>query len=124
MGNPAGRKRFFLVDSAGAFVTTILLFFVLRAFNDKIGISREVLTYLSIFSGMICIYSLVCFLFVTNNWRPFLGLIVFANILYCCLTIALIAFYASMITTWGVLYFTVEVSIIVGLVFTEIKILI
>ena len=41
-------KNIFLLDSFGALLTTILLYFVLRNFNEFFGLSKDVFEYLSL----------------------------------------------------------------------------
>src|SRR6187402_1767428 len=86
-------KTIFLIDSIGAFVTTFILFLVLKTFHEYIGIPEIVLTYLSLIALVFSLYSAVCFILLKDNWRPFLKLISIANSLYCLLTLTLILSY-------------------------------
>ncbi len=109
----------FLIDSIGAMLTTLLLFFVLRNFNGYFGMPKTALTYLSAIAACFCVYSAICFLFLKENWMPFIKIISVANLLYCLLTAGLLINYYKQLTGLGLTYFWVEIIIICGLVFIE-----
>ncbi len=112
-------KALFLVDSLGAFVSASLLFVILRKFNEYIGMPPIALIYLSIIAVTFSLYSIICFFLFTDNWKPFLSIISFANVLYCCLTMGLVIYYYQSLTVLGIAYFIAEIIIITGLVFVE-----
>ncbi len=114
-------KNIFLLDSFGALLTTILLYFVLRNFNDFFGLSKDVFEYLTIISFTFFIYSISCYLLVKKNWKSFLKIIFTANILYCVLTLGIILYYCQSISFFGIVYFLAEIVVIIGLVSLEIK---
>jgi len=112
-------KKLFLVDSLGAFLTAFLIVAMLMKYTDVFGMPKKPLFFLSIIAVIYATYSLCCYFFLDQNWRPYLKFIAFANLIYCCLTITLvICFYAS-ITTLGLIYFSAELLVIVGLVTIE-----
>lgn len=115
-------KILFLTDASGAMLTTLLLFVVLRNFNEYFGLPKTILTFLSIISMCLCLYSTACFFFLKANWTPFIRIISYANLLYCVLIIGLLMTYNSVITTFGIVYFLVEVIIVCLLVYVELKI--
>lgn len=112
-------RTLFFIDSLGALLTALLLFLVLRNFNDYFGIPKTVVTYLSAIALCFCIYSTVCYFFIKGNWKPFLIGISIANLLYCILSIIVIIFHYSQLTTIGKSYFFVEIIIICTLVYIE-----
>ncbi len=114
-------KNIFLLDSFGALLTTILLYFVLRNFNDFFGLSKDVFEYLTIISFTFFIYSISCYLLVKKSWKSFLKIICTANILYSLLTLGIILYYCQSISVFGIVYFLAEIVVIIGLVFLEIK---
>jgi hypothetical protein len=116
-------KSIFLIDAIGAFVTAFLLFFILRRLNEYIGITKNLLTCLTLIALLFCIYSLTCFFVLKDNWQPFLRIISTANLLYCALTTGILLFHFKSMTTIGITYFTGEIIVISGLVFYEFKIL-
>jgi hypothetical protein len=115
-------KMLFLTDSIGAFVTSFLLFVILRTFNDFFGVSKSTLTYLAIIAACFCVYSTTCFFIVKRNWAFFIRVISVANLLYCMLSVALIAFNYHLLTIFGIIYFSGEIAIIFGLVYIELHV--
>lgn len=112
-------KRFFLVDGFGAFITAFILFSILRPFNEYIGMSKSILTFLSIIAFALCVFSMSCFLLVKEKWKPYLKAISIGNLIYCCLTIGLIFYYCPQLTILGLIYFLIEIVVICGLVYFE-----
>ncbi len=115
-------KTLFLIDSLGALFTALMLFGVLRNFNEYFGMSKEILTYLSAIAVCFCIYSAVCYLFLKKHYTPFIRVIGIANILYCILTMGLLIVYYPLLTTIGITYFLVEMTIVCGLVYIELNV--
>jgi hypothetical protein len=116
-------KRIFLVDSIGAFISALFLFFVLAPNESYFGMPRMELIYLSIIAFTFFIYSLSCYLFVHNCRKAFLNVIMIANILYCCLTVGLVLYHFPNLTIPGMVYFLVECMLIIGLVGLENRLL-
>lgn len=114
-------KNIFLLDGCGALVTTLLIFFVLRTFNDFFGLPSSTLEYLAALALVFSIYSLCCFFLVKRNWKPFLKIICMANIFYCLLTIGILFYHYQNISIYGITYFLGEIAIIAGIVFLETK---
>lgn len=114
-------KTLFLVDSLGALVTVFFLFTILRPFHKYFGMPQITLTYLSLIAAIFCLYSITCFLLLKHNWQPFLRTISIANLLYCSLTIGLVIYYYYSLTLLGITYFLVEIILVCGLVFVELK---
>ncbi|GAB3416145.1 hypothetical protein [Niabella aquatica] len=115
-------KTLFLIDGLGAMLTTLLLFVVLRNFNEYFGVSKTILTFLSAISMCFCLYSTACFFFLKANWTPFIRVISYANLLYCVLTVGLVITHNSFISTLGIVYFLAEVIIVCLLVYIELKV--
>ncbi len=114
-------KTLFLIDGLGALVTAFFLFVILRTYNVYFGMPPNTLTYLSLIAIVFCLYSITCYFFLKDNWRPFLRTISIANLLYCCLTMGLVTYYYSRLTTLGVTYFLAEIIVVFALVFIEMK---
>lgn len=115
-------RTLFLLDGLGATLTTFSLFFILRHFYDHFGMPTYILTYLSIIGLVYCAYSMSCYFLLKGNWTPFLRAISIGNLLYCVLTMVLIYYYFNDLTRLGLTYFLLEVSIIVLLVYIELKV--
>ncbi|WP_163396619.1 hypothetical protein [Flavobacterium limi] len=114
-------KNIFLLDCFGALLTTLLIFFVLRTFNDFFGLSKNTLEFLAALALVFSIYSVSCYFLVNSHWKSFLKIICTANILYCILTIGIMFYNCKSITIFGVAYFLGEIIVIAGIVFIEIK---
>lgn len=113
-------KRLFLIDSLGAFLTAFSLGIILTRLEEDFGMPLKVLNPLSILACVYAIYSLSCYFFAGVDWRPFLKVIAIANLMYCCLTIGLVILFHQALTILGLIYFSGEIIIIVGLVFIEV----
>lgn len=92
---------------------------VLYTLEDYFGMPRTMLVLLSTIALAFATYSLCCYYFAGNHWRPFLYAISVANVLYCCLTGALVVRLYSQLTALGVAYFVIEIILVLGLVAVE-----
>lgn len=116
------RRTLFLIDSLGAALTAFFLFVIMRQFNEYFGMPTTALTYLFVIAICFSIYSAVCFLFLKGCWTPFIRIIGVANLLYCALTIGLLIKYYPLLTIIEATYFLVEIVIICGLSYIELKV--
>jgi len=114
-------KKLFLLDGLGACLTAFLLGVVLTAFNEYFGMPQKTLTILALIALVFAFYSFFCFFFIGNNWKPFLKIIAAANLLYCCLTTALVIYFYTQLTFLGVSYFLAEIVVVCGLAFVELR---
>lgn len=105
-------KKLFLVDSLGALLSAFLLAGLLARFEDRFGMPRTALYFLSMVACVYAVYSICCYVFVVGNWRPFLILIAIANLGYCCLTVGLIFFFYQSLTAIGLTYFLLELMVV------------
>ncbi|NDU96212.1 hypothetical protein [Spirosoma terrae] len=112
-------KRIFLIDGLGAFLTAFFLVAILTPFSASFGMPVNVLYILSAIAGLLMLYSLGCYFLPIRNWRSNVAAISLANLLYCLLTASLIVYYYSSLTILGALYFTLEISTIMILVYYE-----
>ncbi len=85
-------RNVFLIDGLGAFLTAFFLIVIPLVFSNVFGMPETVPGYLSLVASIYAAYSFCCYFFIRTNWRPYLKAIVIANIIYCCLTIALVIF--------------------------------
>lgn len=115
--------KIFLVDGLGALLTAFIVGIVFTNFQESIGMPKVVLIALALIAVVFCIYSLSCFLFLKNNWKPFLKAIAIANLFYCIITAVLIITFFHQITILGLLYFIGEIIVIAVLVYFEFSIL-
>ena len=114
-------KKIFLIDSFGALLSAFLLGVVLVRFESTFGMPRKVLYFLSITACIFAIYSFMIYLLIKENWKPYLKIIAFANLIYCCLTIGLTLYFNKEVTNLGLIYFLAEVSVVITLAIIELK---
>ena len=114
-------KKLFLLDGLGACLTAFLLGIVLTAFNEYFGMPQKTLNILALIALAFAAYSISCYFFIGSNWRLFLKIIAAANLLYCCLTTALVIYFYPQLTILGVSYFLLEIVVVCGLVFVELR---
>lgn len=110
----------FLTDSVGAFFTAFFLFFVLRNFPEYFGMPVEILTALAIIAACFMLYSACCYVFHGEKVTLLILIISFANLAYCVLTLSLMIIYAQTLTLLGLVYFSVEITLVCMLAYVEI----
>lgn len=114
-------KNLFLIDSSGALFSAFLLGVVLVSFESTFGMPRKILYFLAIIASILSIYSSLSYLLIKENRKPYLKVIAFANLLYCCVTIGLILYLFKELTVVGLMYFLTEVGVIIMLAIVELK---
>lgn len=114
-------KKLFLIDGLGALLSAFLLGVILVKYEPIFGVPVKVLYFLSIIAFIFAIYSLTNFWQFKENGRPYLKVIAVANLLYCCLTVALTVYFRNDLTGLGLLYFLLEVMIVTTLALIELK---
>ena len=119
--NKINVKQLFLIDSLGALLTAVMLGLVMVQFENHFGMPHEVLHYLASIACVFSIYSFLCFLRLTQNWRPYLKTIAIANLSYCGLTMVLVIFLFQKLTIVDLVYFALEIIVVTTLVFIELK---
>ena len=108
-------KRIFLLDSAGALITTIGLVLILIVFEPYFGMPRNALYLLSAIAFSLFTYSISCYFLVKKNWNLYLLILMVGNTLYALVSIVLIIKNFDPLTILGILYFTSE-KIIIALI--------
>lgn len=115
-------KKIFLIDSLGALISAFLLGIVLVRFEIVFGMPKEGLFILSILACFLALYSFVNYILVIKNWRFYLKIIAWINLIYCCLTIGFITYFHRKVTALGCAYFFIEIIIILILANIEINV--
>ncbi len=115
-------KQLFLLDGIGAVLSAFSLGVILIQFKNYFGMPREELFFLALAACFFAAYSLFCYVRTPKNWRPFLRFIAIVNLVYCCITIGLVVLFQSKLTILGMIYFILELIIIIVLVSLEFKI--
>lgn len=114
-------RRLFLLDGLGACMTALVFAFLLIPFHQALGMPESVLQFLCMMAVMFAVYSLSCFIFLKNNHRFFLRIIACGNGLYCFLTLFFVIAYFRDLHPAGLIYFLLEMAVIAGFVYLELK---
>lgn len=113
-------KQLLLIDSSGAFLTTMLLLLVVKHFNLFFGLTTSQINTLAIIAGFICSIGIGCWFTANKNWKAILWTLASLNVLYC-LTTVLVLNAGAGLTIYGIAYFLIEIIIILVLAILEIK---
>jgi hypothetical protein len=114
-------KSIFLIDGVGAIVSALLLSVLLGQNVAVFGIPQAVLYKLAALASVFALYSLCCYFFLLGNYKPYLRIIAFANLLYCTITLVLVFVFYQQLTLFGILYFINEKIVVGSLVYLELK---
>lgn len=115
-------KLLLLIDSIGALLTALGLFFIIRPWNDYFGMPEKVLVYLAAIALCYSMYSAACFVWVKRGFPAFIRFIGIANILYCVLTAGLVITYSAQLTNLGKAYLLIEILLIRVLSYVEVQV--
>jgi hypothetical protein len=115
-------KRIFLIDGLGAMLSAFFLGVILVKFEDSFGMPRAILYALSSVACLFAIYSFCCYFFNFSHWQTYLKAIIVANTVYCCLTIGFVFFFYKSLTILGLIYFVLELIVMVVLIYIERKV--
>lgn len=121
MKTKLSQKNLFLVDGIGAVVTALLLSQLLARFESVFGMPKSYLYPLAGTAACFAIYSLSCYFFLKKNRHLYLRGIAFANSLYCLVTLFLIFYLFHALTWLGMVYFSGEITIVMGLASIEFR---
>ena len=114
-------KKMFLLDAAGAFISSTMLGIVLPHYSNSIGLSQNLLHYLAMGAAFFFFYSFYCSICVNEEWPKFLLIIIILNSLYCFITIGLIGFHLDSVKILGLIYFLIEIILVLIIVYLEWK---
>ena len=114
-------KKILLLDSLGALVTAINLF-VIPLFEIYTGVPRDIALILVPLPILYSIFSFLSYKFGNHNWKSLLKMIAIANLIYCCLTLYVTWINFDTFKILGIIYFIIEILIIVVLAIFELKI--
>jgi len=114
--------KLFLIDSLGAFLTAFFLFVIMRPFNEYFGMPKTNLNNLSLTAICFWAYSTTCLVFHKRLSPTFITIIGCANLLYCGWIVLLLIKYYNQLSIIGILYFLIELAIIVCLSLIELKV--
>lgn len=114
-------RKLFLVDAIGALVSAVMLGIVLVHWQPLIGISTQTLYFLAALPCFFMMHSYYRYLTALDTWRRPLQIVAIANLLFCALTSVLMIYHKDQITELGMLYFIVEIIIVMTLSILQLK---
>ncbi len=108
-------RNVFRLDGLGAMMS--LLFHLIIAFNESIfGMPRDAVLFLAVFPIFLMPFSLYHYFRFPQSWKPSLRTIIIGNLFFCISSIAVVAYYFSSLTTFGLVYFIGEIVVVLMLV--------
>ena len=114
-------KQFFLADAIGALLSAVMLGIVLVNLQHLIGLPLQHLYLLAGLALLFFTYSIFNYLRMSDNWSRYLKIIAWTNLLYCLFTFAVVAYYFQDIQRLGMIYFGLEILVIIFLASIELK---
>jgi hypothetical protein len=114
-------KTLFLIDGMGALLSALLLGVILVEFESLFGMPPKILYFLSSIAVIFALYDFVNYARFKENRVLYLRIMAILNLLYCCLTAALVIYYRQELTYWGKLYFLIEMGVVIVLAVIEFK---
>ena len=114
-------RAMFLIDGFGALTSAFLLGVILTKFESTFGMPLKALYFLALLPCIFAIYDFSCYWQIIKNWRPFLKTIAIANLLYCGISIGFVVHHYEELTTLGLVYFLLELAIVIMLASIEFK---
>jgi|SRR5690554_2880712 len=105
-------RHLFLLDGIGAFFSLFLLGILLIRFEHFFGIPVSTLYFLAFFPLCFLLFDLFSFFIVRRNYQIYLRIIAILNIAYCLLSIVLSLYQYDNISSFGLLYIFIEVTVI------------
>ncbi len=115
-------RNVFLVDGLGAVGSTAATLTIVLALQPRFGMPASTLWALVLLAIGFIAYSLGCWA-KKAPLRPWLPVVMTANLSYCVVVGVTVAVHASEITTLGTVYFVGEMVVIVGVVVLEWRVL-
>lgn len=112
-------KKLFLMDGLGAFTSAFFIGIILRDYLNNVGLSSSLLIVLALIAVAFSVYSISCYFFVKNHWRKCLRIIALSNFLYLLFTANLVIKNYDSISTIGLIYFSLELSVLSILIYLE-----
>ena len=108
-------RNVFLFDGIGAMAS--LTFHLIIAFCESIfGMPIQAVLALAIFPVLLMPFSFFHFFRFPQDWKPILKIIISSNLIFCIVSIGVVAYYFDLLTSLGLIYFIGEVIVVLTLV--------
>lgn len=115
-------KILFLVDGFGALLSAFFLAVLLVKFEKFVGLPASSLHFLAGFPILFAVYDFYYYFKLVENWAYYLKGIAIMNCLYCLLSLGVAFYHSDTILFWGWAYFSIEIALILLLVYVELKV--
>lgn len=115
--------RIFLIDAAGALLTSGLLFFLVLPWNAHFNLPEGTLSLLAFGAVIVSTFSFISYFLSAKSWPIFLRIVCAMNILYCTATASTIFMNRNRASDLAILYFSIEILIILALCFVELQLI-
>ena len=115
-------KSLFLLDGIGALSSAVLLGVVLVEFETIFGMPKQALYVLALLPCVFLLYDFWCYFRGARNWNLYIKAIAIANLLYCFLSIDMVAYHFEELATLGLIYFAIELLILLLLIRIELNV--
>jgi len=117
------KKNVFLLDGLGAIVSALLMGLVIAQFVSFFGLPQKAAYFLTAFPVVYMFYSLSCHFRLPENWKPYLKMIIIANILYCFVSLGVVFYHFNELTTYGLVYLLLEKFVVLIVIVLELRVL-
>lgn len=114
-------KKIFLVDGFGALISAFIQGYIFTKFQSFIGISLITLYFLTSIAVLLILYNTYCYLKTNSNSYLYLRRLVIMNFIYSFISLFLVFIHSKTITSLGLGYISIEVTIITLLTIIELK---
>ncbi len=121
MSDITNLKRWFLLDGIGAFISCIMLSFVLVQLQHLIGMPVSKLYFLAAFPFVYTLFDAYNYYKLPNAAPRNLRLVAMLNVLYCIISAVLLVMHFADLKTLGWIYFISEKIIVLILANMEWK---
>lgn len=111
----------FLLDAFGASISATILMLVFWKFNARLGLPLDVIQLLAFLASCLSLFSFSCYFFLKNFRKRCLKVIVLGNSLYSLLTACLVISFYSKLSALELIYFSLEVTLICGIIYLELQ---
>lgn len=114
-------RNIFLFDGIGAAVSNAFTALILPLYSELIGLSANFLYSLAILPFVFMMYSFCIYFLAQEIKSLMLSGIIVANLMYCLISVSVIAFHNG-ITVWGKYLLLIEIVIVLVVVIIELKV--
>ncbi len=105
-------KNIFIIDGLGAFISAIMLGWVMSHYHEVIGVSVNTLRFLAIIPCFYLLLDIYSHFQEDGFQQRLLRVIAWLNILYCICSVAILFLHIDSLTWLGYAYFIGEIIII------------